>query len=103
MTPRGSGLMSIGVCWLLGFVPALVPQPAESAPRWSVDGKWVAFTISRPAQGLLPEPGWIFEAANPGSPLPTRGGPDDPVKTGLYVASSGRDEAWLIEESNDLL
>lgn len=95
--------MFVGLLCLLGLTPALAFQGSEGAPRWSADGRWIAFTISRPVQGLMPEPGWIFETANPGTPLPTRGGPDDPVKTGLYVAGTGREDVWLIEESNGLL
>lgn len=95
--------MCMGLFCLIGLTPIFAFQASESVPRWSADGRWIAFTISRPVQGLLPEPGWIFETTKTGSRLPTRSGPDGAIKTGLYVAETGHEDAWLVEESDNLL
>ena len=95
--------MSIGLCSLLALTLSLSYPAAESAPRWSEDGRWIAFIVARPSQGHIPEPGWVFEGSGPGATLSTLGGMNDRTKLGLYVSSTSRDEAWLIEESSELL
>ena len=96
--------MSIGLYGLLCLTPALAFPAVEGAPKWSSDGRWLAFTFTGTAQGAIPQPGWIFET-RPSALLGDSSRPEgtEPQRTALYVAASDREDSWIVEESFGLI
>jgi WD40-like Beta Propeller Repeat len=96
--------MRVRLCLVLGVASTLISGAgaAASAPKWSPDGRCVAWVSVSEGLETLPQPGWLF-ATGPGE-LSRPIGESDPKKSfRIEVVNVETFESWVVETSNSPL
>jgi hypothetical protein len=91
--------MRRGLVWLLGLTPTLALAGADAPMHWSPDGRWVAYTVSTPADRPILPPGWLFRNDRGASTASREGVAGGPGMFRLYATEADAKTSVLLEES----
>ena len=91
--------MHRGLLWFLAMIPTSMPGAIDTAPRWSPNGRWLAYSVAAPADPSEAASGWLLG----GGPGPAQGWSATGLVFRVIVSEIASGHSVVLDESREPL